>query len=107
MMPFAFVVTNLRLNAYNGLHLVILAAATDSPPRSVVYTDRRELVMARDVQRAGAFYETGECLPVTLAAYFHGTLPPADRRDPSEPERRANVRGGRRSWDHHVFAGSA
>src|SRR3954462_6441297 len=60
---FDFVVTNLRLAEYNGLHLVHLAADLDHPPRCIVYTDTTDLVLGREVQRAGAFYETAACLP--------------------------------------------
>jgi DNA-binding NtrC family response regulator len=97
-----FLITNLRLADYNGIHLVYLAATAAQPPRCIVYTDQRDLWLAGEIQRAGAFYETRECLPVTLAAYLTGTLPDADRRDASTPDRRTSPRGGRRCWDRHV-----
>src|SRR5256885_9163934 len=61
-MPFDFVITNLRLKAYNGLHLVHLAAAADLPARSIVYTDDYEPALAREIQRSGPFYEPKEAL---------------------------------------------
>ena len=73
--PFDFVITNLRLSDFNGLHLVHLVSGNLRPPRCIVYTDTRDAALAREVQRAGAFYETAECLPVTLSAYLRGTLP--------------------------------
>jgi DNA-binding NtrC family response regulator len=97
-----FVVTNLRLADYNGIHLAYLAGGAASPSRCIVYTQQRDPWLAAEVQRAGAFYETAECLPVTLAAYLTGTLPLTDRRSATVPDRRTTVRGGRRCWDRHV-----
>jgi DNA-binding NtrC family response regulator len=99
---FDFLVTNVRLGAYNGLHLVYLAAVDGIPTRSIVYSERQDLGLALEVQRAGAFYETCECLPVTLTAYLRGTLPVRDRRDPHVDDRAAAVPGGRRRWDRHA-----
>jgi hypothetical protein len=98
-----FLVTNLRLADFNGIHLVYVAATSSAPPRSIVYTRERDAWLATEVQRAGGFYETAECLPVTLAAYLTGTLPNADRRDAAVPDRRTAARGGRRCWDRHVL----
>lgn len=105
--PYDFLITNLRLADYNGIHLAYLAATGSSPPRCIVYTAGRDPWLAAEVQRAGAFYETLECLPVTLTAYLTETLPATDRRDAAWPDRRASPRGGRRCWDRHVFTGSA
>jgi len=100
---FDFVVSNLRLGEFNGLHLVHLAADLDHPPRCVVYTDATDLILGREVQRVGAFYETATCLPVTLGAYVRSKLPAVDRRDPTRLDRRGEFRGGRRCWDEHVM----
>jgi hypothetical protein len=97
-----FVVSNLRLGAFNGLHLVY-AASADTPARCIVYTDDREPALAQDVRRAGAFYETTDRLPVTLTMYLGSSLPPSDRRDPVMPDRRTPFRGGRRSWDRQLL----
>jgi len=96
---FDFLVTNIRLGAYNGLHLVYLSSSGPSAPRSIVYSEERNPGLAREAQRAGAFYEVGLRLPVTLAAYVTGTLPNRDQRDPGIYDRRRRFRGGRRSWD--------
>jgi hypothetical protein len=103
---FDYMFTNLRLGEFNGLHLVHLAAALGAPPRCIVYTDNMDLVLGREVQRSGAFYETAACLPVTFKAYLQGRLPAADRRDPTCVDRRGELRGGRRCWDQHLFAES-
>jgi DNA-binding NtrC family response regulator len=97
---FDFVVTNMRLEAYNGLHLAY-ARAPGRSPHVIVYSDHHDPWLAREAQQAGAFYEIQECLPVTLAGYVRGTLPPRDRRDATR-DRRAIVRGGRRCWDLHL-----
>ena len=102
--PFDFLITNIRLGPYNGLHLVYLSSPGDGAPRAIVYSDERDAGLAREVQRAGAFYEVGACLPVTLAAYVKGTLPDHDRRDPVVADRRRLVRGGRRCWDSHLHS---
>ena len=99
---FDFLVTNMRLGAYNGLHLAYLCMAGFGTPRVIVYTDARDPGLAREVQRAGAFYEVGPCLPVTLAAYLTGMLPARDRRGPAISDRRRQTRGGRRCWDRHL-----
>ena len=103
--PFDFLITNIRLGPYNGLHLVYLSSPGDGAPRAIVYSDDRDAGLAREVQRAGAFYEVGACLPVTLAAYVRGTLPDHDRRYPAIVDRRRVVRGGRRCWDSHLHSG--
>ena len=102
-MRFDFVISNLRLGAFNGLHLTY-AANANTPARCIVYTDAREPALAQDVRRAGAFYEVIDRLPVTLMAYLEGNLPPADRRDPATPDRRTPFRGGRRIWDRQVLS---
>ena len=105
---FEFLITNLRLGEFNGLHLVHLAAGLEQPPRCIVYTDTHNILLGQEVQRAGAFYEVASTLPVTLSAYISGNLPTADRRDLTRLDRRAQFRGGRRCWDEHVMhAGGA
>ena len=99
---FDFVVSNLRLAAFNGLHLAYAVNAV-TPTRCIIYTDSREPALAQDVRRAGAFYEVADRLPVTLPAYLSGNLPPSDRRDPAIPDRRAPFRGGRRVWDRQLL----
>jgi DNA-binding NtrC family response regulator len=98
---FDFVVSNLRLRSFNGLHLAYAVNAV-MPTRCIIYTESREPVLAQDVRRAGAFYEVVDRLPVTLTAYLGSNLPPSDRRDPAIPDRRAPFRGGRRIWDRRL-----
>jgi DNA-binding NtrC family response regulator len=94
-----FLVTNLRLRAFNGLHLVYLAKSSGIATHSIVYTERREVAFAREVQAAGAFYELRQRLPYVIGAYLEAALPPADRRDAAQKDRRHLFRGGRRSSD--------
>src|SRR5260221_12360159 len=68
-MRFDFVISNLRLGAFNGLHLTY-AANAHTPTRCIVYTDAREPALAQDVRRAGAFSEVTDRLPGTLPAYL-------------------------------------
>jgi hypothetical protein len=97
--PYDWLVTNIRLGAYNGLHLVHLAGISRPLIRFLVYADRCDLWLAREAQRAGAFYESRERVDRALPAYLRSALPPLDRRNPAEPDRRADARGSRRCAD--------
>ena len=97
--PYDWLVTNIRLGAYNGLHLVHLAGISRPLIRFLVYADRRDLWLAREAQRAGAFYESRDRVDRSLPTYLRSTLPPQDRRNPAEPDRRADARGSRRCAD--------
>lgn len=94
--PPDLLITNVRLHEYNGLHLVHLATPHT---RCVVYSHHDDLVLAREVQAAGAFYERSMRLSRSLAGYVHGDLPTHDRRDVAVIDRRRFPRGGRRSCD--------
>jgi CheY-like chemotaxis protein len=93
--PPDLLVTNLRLHAYNGLHLVHMAKGTLT--RCIVFDASEDRGLAQEVQAAGAFYEHSQRVPRALASYVHAVLPPYDRRDPSTLDRRRTLRGGRRS----------
>lgn len=99
-MPPDLVVTNLRLGAFNGLHLAYLLTSGDWPSRGVVYSESLEVSLAHEARRAGAFWEFQRRLPYALPAYLDADLPPRDRRDPLRPDRRSSAfRGGRRASD--------
>src|SRR5262249_23141653 len=53
--PPNILVTNLRLQAYNGLHLVHLTALLETGTRSIVFADTPEPWLMREVQASGAF----------------------------------------------------
>jgi hypothetical protein len=95
--PPDLLVTNIRLERFNGLHLVYVAAG--SATRCLVYANHHDPVLAREVVAAGAFYERADRLPRVLAAYARAILPPKDRRSLSVGDRRSLPRGGRRSSD--------
>ncbi len=91
-------VTNLRLDGYNGLHLVLLTAQFGT--RSVVYIRNSvDRGIASDIRRFGAFYETEANLVRSLHAYVNGCLPIRDRRETPGSDRRVFPRGGRRAAD--------
>ena len=94
--PPDLLVTNVRLNAYNGLHLVHL---TKPPTRAVVYMDPPDPVVLRDAREAHAFVESVVRLPVALRSYVGAALPDHDRRSVIVPDRRLTPRGGRRAAD--------
>jgi hypothetical protein len=89
-------ITNLRLHAYNGLHLVHLLKA---PTRAIVYMDPEDPILLSEAQRAGAFTETAARLLTAAQAYVTAQLPLQDRRRPGLYDRRAAPRGGRRAAD--------
>jgi CheY-like chemotaxis protein len=95
--PPDLLVTNLRLQAYNGLQLIYLAA--EMPTRCIAYAEVDDFLLAREVQAAGAFYERSKRLLHSLPSYVRATLPAQDRRRPTVLDRRQNLRGGRRCTD--------
>jgi DNA-binding NtrC family response regulator len=97
-------ITNLRLQEHNGLHLVYLARSRAMYTRSIVYTNSLEVALAHEVQESGAFYESLERLRRSIGGYLQDDLPASDRRDPTSTSRRATCRGGRRHLDHPVHA---
>jgi len=99
--PADFLVTNLRLRAYNGLHLVYLAAtlANAAGTRCIVYDEQSDIGLLREAQSAGAFVDSANHLYYALPAYVTSTLPTRDRRDVRLTDRRIMFRGGRRSTD--------
>ena len=94
--PPDLLITNLRLEAYNGLHLVYLATAART--RCIVFSTDDDLGLAREVQAAGAFFELPVRLPQVLESYVNATLPHRDRRDITRLAR-LPLRGGRRCTD--------
>jgi CheY-like chemotaxis protein len=69
-------VANLRLGAYNGLHLVHVAGPDT---RSVIYTEQPENWCRHEAQAAGAFYEHFVDLRSSIVGYLDETLPSANR----------------------------
>src|SRR5262245_63749311 len=70
-------ITNLRLETYNGLHLVAHAVP---PTRAVVYMDPPDPGLLRVAQAAGAFVEAPQRLVAAAVSYVGAGLPPQDRR---------------------------
>jgi DNA-binding NtrC family response regulator len=94
-----WLVTNVRLEAYNGLHLAYLARSKSPSARILIYGSEVDLALAREAQGLGAFYESRLCIARSLGAYLRGTLPSRDRRDLGRRSRRGVFRGGRRCTD--------
>jgi hypothetical protein len=92
-------ITNLRLEDYNGLHLVLLSRMLEAPPRALVHTDRPDFLLTNEALAMGAFFERTERLPYCLLAFLEAELPPTDRRNPVQTDRRHVSRGGRRGGD--------
>ena len=100
------VITNLRLRgSFDGLHLAYVVSKTASLTRIIVYADRAEPQVTRELQRMGAFYEAQPRLQFALPAYLQAQLPLLDRREPMWADRRATYRGGRRASDVPLISG--
>jgi hypothetical protein len=56
-------------------------SASDLTP-ALVYTTTFDLAFAQEIQRAGAFYDTVDCLVISLRTYLAAALPRHDRRNP-------------------------
>jgi DNA-binding NtrC family response regulator len=97
-------ITNLRLGAYNGLHLLHVASTRGLKTRTLVYADNPDPTLIKDAQASGAFHESRGRLPVALPAYLETLLPPHDRRTPVMVDRRRLPRGGRRRADQALEA---
>src|SRR6266581_1241901 len=95
----AFLITNIQLGEYNGLHLVHLAAFGRLDTRCIVYSDEIDPFLFQEAQELGAFCETRARLVHALPAYLSAVLPHRDRRSVRKWDRRAEFRGGRRSAD--------
>ena len=68
--------------------------------RCIVYSAYDDLMLAREVQAEGAFFEHSIRLPLRLQSYVNATLPHHDRRDLTMLDRRRMAsRGGRRCSD--------
>jgi hypothetical protein len=89
---------NVRLGAFNGIHLAYLAKIHKPETRVMVYGDNDHL-LAGEIQNAGAFYERVEFVPYALGAFLIGALPSRDRRSVIVCDRRFMFRGGRRATD--------
>jgi hypothetical protein len=104
LVRYDLIVTNLRLGAHNGLHLVYVARLSWAATQAIVYDGAPDLGIARAVQQAGAMYELRHRLVITVPTYVNASLPATDRRTPLGSDRRVVLRGGRRRWDRHVLA---
>jgi DNA-binding NtrC family response regulator len=93
------IITNLRLGAFNGIHLAYLAKIHNAAVRVMVYAREHDRLLAAEAVAAGAFYERLEFVPVSIVNFLHAALPERDRREPASLGRRAVFRGGRRATD--------
>jgi len=93
------VVANLRLGPFNGIHLAYAVKHAHPDTRVIIYAEHHDQLLAREAQRAGAFYERLALVPYVIGRFLGAALPTADRRDTTSPDRRTWFRGGRRSSD--------
>jgi hypothetical protein len=94
-----FLVTNLRLNEYNGLHLLFLSYNEDRSTRCIIHTGRPDFSLIAEAQKLHALFEWTDRLPYALHQYLYNDWPELDRRTPYRIDRRRAFRGGRRAPD--------
>jgi hypothetical protein len=97
---------NVRLGAFNGIHLAYLAKINRPDTRVMVYGENDRL-LAGEIQMAGAFYERVEFVAFALTSFLMGKLPARDRRGVIVPDRRHTFRGGRRTTDLPILHAQA
>ena len=91
-------VANIRLGAFNGIHLAYLAKINKPNMRAMIYGEEDQL-LAGEVQSAGAFWVRTPLVRFALGAFLHASLPAKDRRTVTFTDRRQIFRGGRRTTD--------
>jgi len=89
-------ITNLRLDTYNGLHLVVHSMP---PTRAIVYMDPPDLGLLRVAQAAGAFVEAPQRLVAAAVSYVGAGLPAQDRRAVDLSDHRYSMPRSRRASD--------
>jgi DNA-binding NarL/FixJ family response regulator len=99
-------VTNLRLGAFNGIHLAYLTRIAHPDARILVYAREHDRMLAAETQAAGAFYARQEYVAFSLPAFLRASLPERDRRNVDGLDRRTTFRGGRRTTDIPVVNAS-
>jgi len=90
------IITNLRLDTYNGLHLV---AHAGPPTRAIVYMDPPDPGLLRVAQAAGAFVEAPHSLVAAAVSYVGAGLPPQDRRAVNVSDTHYSLLRSRRASD--------
>jgi DNA-binding NtrC family response regulator len=99
-------IANMRLGAFNGIHLAYLAKINNPETRVMIY-GHDDRMLAREAQTAGAFFERADLVRHALVAFLGASLPPQDRRNVTLTDRRQIFRGGRRTTDLQTPHGSA
>jgi hypothetical protein len=97
--PIAALIANVRLGEYNGIHLVYLGKVQRPGIRALIYGRPHDAMLAREAQRAAAFYQRQGLMMLSLGSFLRAGLPSQDRRAVSDMDRRAIFRGGRRTTD--------
>jgi DNA-binding NtrC family response regulator len=91
-------ITDIRLDAFNGLQLVI-----DRPPhvQAIVITGFADVVLEAEAMRSGARYVRKPVHPDELLKLVRQMLSAPGGRRRHQTERRRMTRGGRRGSDPH------
>ena len=76
--PPRFLITSLRLGAYNGLHLIVRGRLDDPMMRAVLITDTGNASLEAEVQQCGAAYLAGPVDIDRLATVVDQLLEPGE-----------------------------
>lgn len=77
-----WLVSNVRLGEYNGLHLVHLNSTNLAARNTLIYDDHADPWLAGEARRIGAFYERGEHIVEAMPCYLRDEAADDDR-DPT------------------------
>jgi two-component system response regulator PilR (NtrC family) len=80
---FDLLITNVRLRAHNGLHLVVRSRVLQRTPKAIVLSSVRDVVDEAEARSLGASYLGGPADPDTVLAFVSKTL------EGAEPSKRA------------------
>jgi DNA-binding response OmpR family regulator len=80
------IVTELRLGAFNGLHLILLARQKAPDIAAVVYSGSEDSGIRLDAASGGACYLDKETLPGSLLAHLSSRLTAEPRRSLPGPD---------------------
>ena len=79
----ALLMTDVRLGAYNGLHLIIRARAEAPHLPAIVLTGHSDVVVRREAERLGAVYIEKPVVPEKLLVLVSDTLSRRDKQPQS------------------------
>jgi hypothetical protein len=87
------------IGRFQGVRLAEAAIRASARAHAVIYGPVADLVLARTMFSTRVFFERQTFVRHSLPRYLTADLPPIDRRDVHDVDRRTMFRGGRRASD--------